>query len=194
MSAGPGVDEPLPTPGPLAAVVLRRGRPEDAADFAAMMNDPRVYPGVMQLPYTDEAFWHERLGANVGGPAQAELQLVAVHDGRVIGGAGLHPAGPALRRRHVMYLGITVAGPWQGRGVGGLLLGALCEHADRWLGVLRLELTVYTDNLAAIALYRRHGFVIEGTHRGYALRDGQYVDAHAMARWHPSPPVLVPAG
>jgi putative acetyltransferase len=26
------------------------------------------------------------------------------------------------------------------------------------------------------------GFVREGTHRAYALRDGRYVDAHCMAR------------
>ncbi len=172
----------------LEGVVLRRGRPEDADDFAAMMNDPAVYPGVMQLPYTDAAFWRERLAVSTGGPGQAELQLVAVHDGRVIGGAGLHPAGPAVRRRHVMYLGITVAGPWQGQGIGDRLMAGLCEYADRWLGVLRLELTVYTDNTRAIALYRRHGFQIEGTHRAFALRDGAYVDAHAMARLHPNPP------
>ena len=39
--------------------------------------------------------------------------------------------------------------------------------------VLRIELTVYTDNAAAIALYRKFGFEIEGTHRAYALRDGR---------------------
>ena len=177
-------------PDRLDGVTLRRGRPDDAEHFAAMMNDPLVYPGVMQLPYTEPAFWRERLAGNVGGPAQADLQLVAVHDGHVIGGAELHAAGVHVRRRHVMYFGMTVAGPWQGRGVGSLLLAALCEHADRWLGALRLELTVYADNAAAIALYRRHGFEIEGTHRAYALRDGHYVDAYAMARLHPRPPAL----
>lgn len=177
-------------PARLEGVTLRRGRPDDAEDFAAMMNDPLVYPGVMQLPYTEPAFWRERLASSVGGPSQADLQLVAVHDGHVIGGAGLHAAGGHVRRRHVMYLGMTVAGPWQGRGVGSLLLAALCEHADRWLGVMRLELTVYTDNAPAIALYRKHGFEIEGTHRAYVLRDGRYVDAHAMARLHPKPPAL----
>ena len=41
---------------------------------------------------------------------------------------------------------------------------------------------VYTDNAAAIHLYEKFGFVIEGTKRKYAFRDGEYVDAHVMAR------------
>jgi putative acetyltransferase len=87
-----------------------------------------------------------------------------------------------------MMLGISVVPEWQRRGVGSALVGALCDYADRWLGLLRLELTVYVDNAPAIALYRKFGFEHEGTHRAYALRDGVYVDAHTMARLHPNPP------
>jgi putative acetyltransferase len=174
-----------------ADIQLRRARPDDAESFAAMMNDPAVFPGVLQMPHTDAAFWRERL-KDPGGPSTSELHLVALHEGLVVGSAGLHPVGPAVRRRHAVGLGITVAGPWQGRGVGTRLMAALCEHADRWLGVLRIELTVYADNTAAMALYRKFGFELEGTHRAYALRDGCLVDAHCMARLHPQPPGLKP--
>ena len=77
---------------------------------------------------------------------------------------------------------MAVPSAWQGKGVGKALMGAICEVADGWLNVIRLELTVYTDNERAIALYRKFGFVIEGTHKAYALRAGRYVDALAMAR------------
>ena len=63
---------------------------------------------------------------------------------------------------------------------------AAIELADGWLNYQRLELSVYTDNLAALALYRKFGFVIEGTCRAYAFRDGQFVDSYAMARLHPA--------
>lgn len=71
---------------------------------------------------------------------------------------------------------------WQGRGVGTALLAAAIDLADNWLNLLRLELTVYTDNEAAIHLYRKSGFETEGTLRHYAFRDGVLVDAYAMAR------------
>jgi len=78
----------------------------------------------------------------------------------------------------------------QGKGVGTALLKAAVDLADNWLNLLRLELTVWTDNEAAQRLYRGQGFVLEGTHRAYALREGRYRDVHAMARLHPSPPTL----
>jgi len=70
--------------------------------------------------------------------------------------------------------------------VGSALIVAGLDLADRWLNYRRLELTVYTDNVAALGLYRKFGFVIEGTHRDFAFRDGRYVDAHAMARLNPA--------
>ena len=175
-------------------VHVRRASPKDAAAFARIMADPSVYAGLMQLPMPSEELWAARL-AEVGKPDRPDLQLVAELHGEVVGSAGLHPAASALRRRHAMLLGISVAREFQRRGVGSALMAALIDYADQWAGVLRLELTVYADNEAAIALYRKFGFVVEGTHRAYALRQGRYDDVLAMARLHPSPPTLPgPAG
>lgn len=168
---------------------LRRARPGDAEAFARMMDDPIVYAQLLQLPFPDAEMWRARLsGQAAQQPHSSELHLVAEVRGQVIASAGLHPAGPALRRRHVMSLGMSVAVPWQGRGVGSALMAALTDYADNWLGVLRIELGVYADNHRAQALYRKFGFEVEGCQRAYALRDGQYVDSLMMARLHPSPP------
>jgi len=168
---------------------LRRARAADAEQFAVLMADPAVYGGLLQLPWPDAETWRQRLTAQAA-PGQPDLHLVAVTaDGRLIGSAGVHAASPALRRRHAMGLGISVAPDWQGQGVGTALMAGLCDYADRWLGVLRLELTVYADNARALALYERFGFEREGLMRAYALRDGVYVDTVAMARLRaPAPP------
>ena len=71
---------------------------------------------------------------------------------------------------------------FHGRGVGAALLGALVDTADKWLNLRRLELAVYVDNEPAIRLYKRFGFVIEGTRRAAAFRDGEFVDDYVMAR------------
>ncbi len=172
-----------------STLALRRATTRDAAEFARLMGDPEVYPGLMQLPFPSDEIWHARLVDN-NTPARADhLSLVAERDGRIVGSAGLHPM-PQLRRRHVALLGISVASEAQRQGVGTALMKALCDYADGWAQILRIELTVFTDNERAVALYRRFGFRHEGTHRGFALRAGAYADVHAMARLHPHPPTL----
>ncbi len=173
-------------------ISIRRSTVQDAAAYARIMGDPGVYPGLMQVPYTTEDLWRARLTDSCA-PNATDLLLLAELDGTPVGSSGLHPVGPALRRRHVMMLGISVLPEAQGRGVGSALMAAMCDYADRWAGVLRLELTVYTDNHRALGLYRKFGFEIEGTFKGYALRDGAYVDTHSMARLHPRPPHILGA-
>lgn len=173
-------------------ITIRRATPHDAAAFARIMGHPDVHPGLMQQPYPSEDRWKAMLTDGLQ-PGKPDLQLVAERstaDGvpLVVGTAGLHQAGPAVRRRHVMTVGLAVAAEAQGQGVGRALMQALCHFADHWGQVLRIELQVYTDNARAIALYRSLGFVQEGVHRGYALRAGQYVDSMSMARLHPNPP------
>lgn len=58
-------------------------------------------------------------------------------------------------------LGMAVAHPWRGRGVGTALMGAALAWA-REQGLHKLSLSVFPHNVAAIALYRRFGFVEEG--------------------------------
>lgn len=168
-------------------ITVRRTMLKDAAALARIMGDPEVYPGLMQLPFTDEDVWRARLAEGLA-PGKTDLLLCAELDGEVVGSCGLHPAHSSPRRRHALYLGISVLSQAQGKGVGAAMMQAMCDYADNWAAALRLELSVYTDNERAIALYRRFGFVIEGTFKGYVMRNGRYVDAYAMARLHPNPP------
>ncbi len=171
------------------ALLIRRASAKDAAALARHMSDPAVFGGLLQLPYPSEEAWQKRLtdGALATG---ADVVLVAERAGELVGHVGLMAASAQVRRRHVMGLGISVAPEAQRQGVGRALMAAACDYADRWAGVLRIELTVYTDNAVAIHLYRNFGFETEGTMKGYALRDGAYVDVYAMARLHPSPPQI----
>ena len=165
-------------------ISIRRATPEDASAMTALMSEEAVYGNLLQLPHPTEATWRERLQAK---SSNGDVQLVAIAKGQVVAMAGLH-ANPHIRRRHAMGLGMAVTVPAQGKGVGSALMAALIDYADRWVAVMRIELTVFTDNERAIALYRKFGFVQEGIFRAYGLRDGRYQDVLAMARLHPSPP------
>jgi putative acetyltransferase len=160
----------------LGGLIIRARRPADADAIADLVNLPGFRFGTMRRPFhspEEVAGWMEKTSAT-------DLDLVAIKDNLLIGQAGLYRFSG--RQSHVAGLGMGVHDAWTGRGVGGALLEALIDSADNWLGIRRLQLTVYVDNAPAIRLYTRRGFEVEGTHRAYALRDGRYVDAHAMAR------------
>jgi L-phenylalanine/L-methionine N-acetyltransferase len=176
---------------------IRQAEPDDHDGVRSTMVGPEGVRGTLQLPMPTHAMWRERMAAFDKGAVMLVAEVPgdiqpggAAPTYEIVGHASLHPVGSSLRRRHAMGLGMSVRDEWQGHGIGSALLGALIERADRWMHVLRIELTVFVDNEAAIALYRRQGFVVEGTYRAYALRDGAFVDALAMARLHPHPPQL----
>ncbi|MGH8802394.1 MAG: GNAT family N-acetyltransferase [Casimicrobiaceae bacterium] len=170
---------------PTPTTRVRRAEVGDAAAVARTMATPRALAGTLQLPYPSASMWEKRIGEL---PADDHL-LVAEAGGEVVGNAGLHRAGRSPRRRHAGIIGMSVRDDWHGRGVGSALLAAVIDLAENWAGYTRLELIVYADNAAALALYRKFGFTVEGTLRNYALRDGDYVDAYAMARFALSKPL-----
>ena len=68
-------------------------------------------------------------------------------------------------------LSVGVAREWQRRGLGRLLVEALCRSAKR-AEVKRLHLEVGADNAAARALYSRLGFQETGLRKGYYAKAG----------------------
>jgi putative acetyltransferase len=163
------------------AITIRRAEPDDYALVCEVFTDESAYSGTLQTPFPSKERWRKLMAE----PADGDYLLLAYVDGQVAGHAGLHPVGRSPRRAHARMLGMAVQRHFQGKGVGTALMQALIDLADRWLPVTRIELTVFADNEKALALYRKFGFEIEGTHKQYALRDGRYVDTHAMARIKP---------
>ena len=161
-----------------ANVTVRRAEMRDAESLMATYSTPRAMAGTLQLPFPSVDAWRKRIGEH--GPD--DYVLVAEAEGLLVGNLGLHPSSRSPRRRHAAGIGMSVHDDWQRRGVGATLLRAAIDLADNWLNYRRLELTVYTDNVAALALYRKFDFEIEGTLRDYAFRDGHFVDAYTMAR------------
>lgn len=158
-------------------ILIRALEPEDMAAVTEVMNQPLAIRGTLQAPFVSVAERQKRYGTTPPG----HVRLAAVIDGKVIGTIGLHPADN-VRRAHAAAIGMAVHDAYVGRGAGTALMAAVVDQADLWLNIRRLELTVYSDNARAIALYERFGFEREGLFRAYAWRDGAYVDAITMAR------------
>jgi putative acetyltransferase len=166
----------MPDDTETAPLLIRGTRPGDAEQIATLLNLPGFRRNTLRVPFhTPEQVrsWMERSTPDT-------TAIVACRGDTIVGAADLRRF--TGRRAHAGGIGLGVHDDHVRSGIGSALLSALIDTGERWLGLTRLELFVYTDNAAALALYQKIGFVIEGTHQAYAFRDGAFADAHCMAR------------
>lgn len=85
------------------------------------------------------------------------------------------------RISHRAYVVIGVHSASRGKGIGK----ALFAHVNDWakkVKLHRLDLTVMTKNDAAVTLYKKMGFEIEGIKRDSLLIQSEYVDEYYMSK------------
>lgn len=157
---------------------IRRAEPSDAEGVRQIFLGPKAIRGTLQLPFSSAEMWRKRLAE----PADGIFNLLACVENEIVGQLGLHTFPHTPRRRHVGQIGMAIRDDWQGKGAGSALMATAMDLADNWLNLSRIELEVYTDNESAIHLYKKFNFVVEGTLKNFAYRDGQFVDVFTMAR------------
>ena len=125
--------------------------------------------GIASEPPVDLAERTARFAASIG------ESFVAVGGDRVIGLIHVE-----VSRHGFGEIGMLVDREWRGRGVGWALFQAAIDWA-RGHGLHKLSLEVFAHNTAAIALYRKCGFVEEGHRvRHYRRASGELWDALVM--------------
>jgi len=165
-----------------ANLTIRAREPSDFAQIAALTNLPKVRWGTLRLPFTSKEQWRKMSEV----PPDGMTCIVAELGGVLVGIA--HVTQHKGRRSHVVNIGILVHDDFCERGIGSAMLAALVDASDNWLNLKRLELTVNVDNEAAIRLYKRFDFEVEGTRRADTFRGGKYVDSLFMGRLRPGWP------
>ncbi|WP_018752715.1 GNAT family N-acetyltransferase [Paenibacillus sanguinis] len=106
--------------------------------------------------------------------------LVAEHSDLLVGYL-LVDGGKTRRIKHVGYIVAGILSTYQGQGIGTRLFQAL-EEWRKNTGLKKLELTVMSHNEAAIALYKKMGFQIEGTKQKSLYIDRVYIDEFYMGK------------
>lgn len=88
--------------------------------------------------------------------------------------------GRRPRMRHMGEFGVAVLQAYWNLGIGRQLLAFLLEWAREGGIVRKINLRVRVDNLAAIHLYEKFGFVREGRLTREFFLHGQFVDVYMM--------------
>ncbi|KQO59791.1 GNAT family N-acetyltransferase [Curtobacterium sp. Leaf261] len=110
--------------------------------------------------------------------------IVATDGTSIVGYVHLARHVPIAKNDHVLHLNaLAVAPSHRGQGLSHRLVHAAIEEARR-RGVRKLGLRALSTNSVAVALYRQHGFEVEGRLREeFRQADGTWADDLWMARF-----------
>lgn len=162
---------------PPAGVKFCARRPEHAAGLFALFNERQfIQRASSRGPLANEGEVNLWLDGII---APKKFEVVAISDQQLVAFGGLYVHGDLLDHCGSLMLGVCEKA--QGRGIGSTLLAILLATAKLRANLLKVQLTVFTDNTLAIRLYRAFGFQFEGLHRCFSRRGDGYVDAYSMA-------------
>jgi hypothetical protein len=145
--------------------------------FNCLKNIDRETKFMMLEP--DERHFDEKKMKEILGDKD-DYFIAAINDGEIIGFLSAQ-RGKYKRTRHLAYIVIGIRQEFQKQGIGSKFFDKLEEWAKE-NHLKRLELTVEVTNSVAINLYKRLGFVIEGTKKNTMFVDGVFVDEYMMAK------------
>ncbi len=88
---------------------------------------------------------------------------------------------PFTKQRHKLSFGIWVRPDKHRTGIGSKLMEELISYA-KTNGYTRIEGEVYCQNKAALGLYKKYGFAIEGKRERATYYYGMYYDDYIVAK------------
>lgn len=165
-----------------ALCCLRNGVQEDGAAALECFQQTHAETDYL-LSYPDETSLdaeQEGMFLREKSEREREIELVAMVGQTVAGMAGIEAIGTSEKVQHRAEFGINVREAFWGLGIGQALTAA-CIQCAKEAGYLQLELSAVADNEAALALYRKAGFVEYGRNpQGFRSRHSGFQELVLM--------------
>lgn len=165
-------------------ISIREAREEDAGALLQLQRRLDRESEYMLLEPDERTATEDKLRERLKSCAASSnsvIMVAAVEGMHELAGFVSVEGGGYRRNAHCGYIVTGVAASYAGQGVGTRLFEAMLAWREQ-TPLTRLELTVMTHNARAVALYKKMGFVVEGTKHRTLMVGGRPVDEFAMAR------------
>ena len=165
-------------------LLIREAEPNDAAELVAFLNRVSLETDFTSLDGDGILLTGEEMEVFLNKQASSDNQitLLAFLNDKIAGLVNI-TADQRKRVRHIGDLFIVIGKRYWNNGLGSLLIEEAIEWAQASGILRRLQLTVQTRNQAAVHLYQKPGFVIEGRQeRGADIEEGKFIDVYLMGK------------
>ena len=165
-------------------LLIREAEPGDAAELVTFLNRVSLETDFTSLDGDGILLTSEEMEIFLDKQASSDNQitLLAFLNDKIAGLVNI-TADQRKRVRHIGDLFIVIGKKYWNNGLGNLLLEEVIEWVQASGILRRLQLTVQTRNQAAVHLYQKHGFIIEGRQeRGAYIEEGNFIDVYLMGK------------
>jgi ribosomal-protein-alanine N-acetyltransferase len=170
---------------PLTTCIVRSWEVSDAASVPAHANNRRIWLNLRDRfphPYTRSD--SERFIRYVRGCA-VETSFAIEVDGEAAGGISVMPNHDVERLS--AEIGYWLGERHWGRGICTEVVAAVTQYALAQYQLTRIYALPFAHNLASCRVLEKSGYVLEGTMRRSAIKDGQICDQKLYAYVGPEP-------
>ncbi|MGE7763251.1 N-acetyltransferase family protein [Peribacillus sp. NPDC097895] len=163
----------------ISSYLVRTGRIEDAVAILeiqkSVVSEGKfliAYPEEFNRTSSQQKEWVQSILNN-----EKETLIVAEKDGEVVGWIVFETNKNRKRLSHTGSFGMMIRKGYRELGIGGMLLKALLDWAEKNPMIEKVSLAVFSTNHRAISLYKKMGFIEEGRKiKEYKMSDNDYVD------------------
>lgn len=162
--------------------LLRSPTEEDAASILTQLESAfgdseflTRYPEEMSLTLAEEVTYVQSIASH-----PHDFCIIAIIDGKLAGNIAIRTIREVFKMQHRSDLGITIGKEFWSMGLGTALIENALKQA-KLNGLEQVELSVFSGNQRAIALYERLGFAHQGrVKNAFRFKDGSYQDEIIM--------------
>lgn len=154
-------------------MIIRSIYIEDLPLRVRWMNNPKVYTSMhYETPITLEKTieWYNKNIDN-----RRRVDVCFVQNDEIVSFGGLTSIDSMLKKAE-LYIFVNPEN--HHAGIGTMTTKMLCKYGFEELGLHKIYLFVNEDNIPAINVYKKCGFILEGKHRDELLVRGEYKEMH----------------
>lgn len=161
--------------------VIRPWVMEDAADLSIALNNKKVQDNLRDgIPYPFTVTDAENyIRAILNAQKDSRYAFAIAVEDKAIGSIGIFRKENIHRR--TAELGCYVAEPYWGKGIGTLAVKEICRYVFRNTDILRVFAEPFAKNAASCRVLEKAGFVLEGTLKKNAVKNGEILDMKMYA-------------
>lgn len=157
-------------------IKIRQWRAEDAGELAAALNNKKILDNLrdgLPYPYTVKDA-EDYISFVLGADKDSQYTWAIAVDDKAVGSIGAFRKDNIHRRTAEM--GYYIAEPFWGRGIGTFAVRQACAYIFDRTDILRIFAEPFAHNAASCRILEKAGFVLEGTMRKNAVKNGQLLD------------------